>query len=258
MSRWQDLLAALWLLPGSLVAAEWPASGWVSAAIEVAPSAPRWCCLPTPFRKDRQQACQLDHSARALTRRDGPAAAPVRLYAELEQGQLRRLAIYAADCPVESREPITDLGVQARGPVLQRIEALAVHPDFDADERLMLWAGIGDAQAVAVLQEAGERARDHAQRDQAWMWLGLSAAAQADAALLQALTRHREEEAAESILLGISQLPGPRAVIALARALEDRSLPLSTRKRALFWLAQSDDASAEPYLARVLSPRADP
>jgi len=48
-------------------------------------------------------------------------------------------------------------------------------------------------------------------------------------------------------------LPDERAARALIAAAEDQSLSREQRKRAVFWLSQSDSDAAQQYLEKVLA-----
>lgn len=61
------------------------------------------------------------------------------------------------------------------------------------------------------------------------------------------------EPLAEMALAALSLLLEDRAVKSLIALAEDRSLPREQRKRAVFWLSQSERDSALAYLERVLA-----
>ena len=55
----------------------------------------------------------------------------------------------------------------------------------------------------------------------------------------------------------LSQLPGDRAVKALIEVAQDQSLSREQRKRAVFWLSQSESDAAQAYLEKVLARNSD-
>jgi len=59
----------------------------------------------------------------------------------------------------------------------------------------------------------------------------------------------------EQAIFALSRLPGDRASRALITAAEDRALPREIRKRAVFWLSQSNSDAAQAYLEKVLATR---
>jgi hypothetical protein len=90
-------------------------------------------------------------------------------------------------------------------------------------------------------------------RAQAWFWLAHMGAPEAEAAIGAALRKDPDEHVREHAIFALSQLPDERATRALIAAAEDQVLSREQRKRAVFWLAQSESTSAQAYLERVLA-----
>jgi hypothetical protein len=90
-------------------------------------------------------------------------------------------------------------------------------------------------------------------RAQAWFWLAHTGAAESEAAITAALRNDRDESVREQAVFALSQLPDERATRALIAAAQDRSLSNEQRKRAVFWLAQSESTVAQAYLDKVLA-----
>ena len=65
--------------------------------------------------------------------------------------------------------------------------------------------------------------------------------------------RISDDHVREQAIFALSQLPDERATRALIAAAEDRSLSSEQRKRAVFWLAQSESEGAQTYLEKVLA-----
>jgi hypothetical protein len=90
-------------------------------------------------------------------------------------------------------------------------------------------------------------------RAQAWFWLANSGAPNAEEAIVAALRKDQEAQVREQAIFALSRLPDERGTKALIAAAEDRSLSKEQRKRAIFWLAQSESKSAQTYLDKVLA-----
>ena len=75
----------------------------------------------------------------------------------------------------------------------------------------------------------------------------------AEQAIVAALRKDTDEDVREQTVFALSQLPEERATQALIAAAEDKSLSRELRKRALFWLSQSESESARTYLDQVLT-----
>jgi hypothetical protein len=90
-------------------------------------------------------------------------------------------------------------------------------------------------------------------RAQAWFWLAQTGAAESEGAIGTALRKDSDDHVREQAIFALSQLPGERATRALIATAEDRSLSREQRKRAVFWLAQSEAQGAQTYLEKVLA-----
>jgi HEAT repeat protein len=91
-------------------------------------------------------------------------------------------------------------------------------------------------------------------RAKAWFWLAQTGAPESERAISAALRKEADDDVREQAIFALSQLPGDRATRALIALAEDRSLPKEQRKRAVFWLSNSESDSAQAYLERVLVP----
>jgi HEAT repeat protein len=89
-------------------------------------------------------------------------------------------------------------------------------------------------------------------RGKAWFSLAQTEAPESEQAIGAALRKDADDDVREQAVFALSQLPDERATRALIAVAEDRSLAREQRKRALFWLSQSESASAQAYLEKVL------
>jgi HEAT repeat protein len=108
-------------------------------------------------------------------------------------------------------------------------------------------------RATADLIRLGNTDRDAEVRAQAWFWLAHTAAPEAESAIFTALRKETDPEVRERAILALSRLPDERAAKALLTIAEDRSQARELRKRAVFWLSQSDSDAALTYLEQVLT-----
>lgn len=125
-------------------------------------------------------------------------------------------------------------------------------------------AGLREHAAFALTQSKSPRIavnliklastdKDSNVRAQAWFWLAHSGAPEAEAAIATAARKDPDTHVREQAIFALSQLPDERGTRALIKAAEDKSLGNEQRKRAVFWLAQSESKSAQSYLERVLT-----
>jgi hypothetical protein len=162
----------------------------------------------------------------------------------------------ARDDPrIESRKQALFWLALARGVPGAEIVAHALSSDRNAEVREHATFAITQSKSPGIaadLIKAGNTDADGDVRAQAWFWLARTGTPGAESAIVQALEKDRDSHVREQAVFALSQLPDDRAAQALIRAAEDRSLSREQRKRALFWLAQSETAGAQAYLDKVL------
>lgn len=98
----------------------------------------------------------------------------------------------------------------------------------------------------------GNTDKDGEVRAQAWFWLAHTGAPGSEEAIIAALRKDQDDHVRDVAITALSQLPEDRATRALVAVAEDRSLSSEQRKRAVFWLAQSESEGAQKYLEKVL------
>ena len=108
-------------------------------------------------------------------------------------------------------------------------------------------------RATADLIRLGNTDRDAEVRGQAWFWLAHMGVPEAENAIFAALRKEADDEVRERAIVALAQLPDERATKALIAIAEDRSQSREQRKRAVFWLSQSDSDAAQNYLEQVLT-----
>jgi hypothetical protein len=108
------------------------------------------------------------------------------------------------------------------------------------------------AGVTADLTKLGNSDKDGDVRAQAWFWLAHTGAPNVEDALIAASKKDTDDRVREQSIFALSQLPDDRATAALIKAAQDKTLSREQRKRALFWLAQSQSTGAQAYLDKVL------
>ena len=94
-------------------------------------------------------------------------------------------------------------------------------------------------------------------RAHAWFSLAMTKSSAAEAAIDAALRKEADKDVRERAIFALSRLPGERAPRALIKVSRDKSLAREERKRAVFWLAQSESTAAQRYLQEVLAAAED-
>ena len=109
------------------------------------------------------------------------------------------------------------------------------------------------ARAVPDLIRLGNTDKAGEVRAKAWFWLAQTGAAESEQAIGAALRRDADDNVREQAIFALSRLPDERATPALIAAAEDQALSREQRKRAVFWLSQSEADAAQAYLEKVLA-----
>ncbi len=209
-----------------------------------------------------------DQSARWLIARakhdgtDSPRQRPIDESAlaalAMHRGDVARdaLAEFARDARTETRKLAIFWLAVLRGAEGAAVTSSAMFNDPDAEVRrhaAFAMTQTKSPRATAELIRQGNTDHDGDVRSQAWFWLAQTGAADAEQAIGQALRKDADEHVRERAVFALSQLPDERATRALIALAEDQALSREQRKRAVFWLSQSQSDAALAYLEKVLA-----
>jgi hypothetical protein len=160
------------------------------------------------------------------------------------------------DARIETRKQAVFWMAQMRGREGADITSSIMFTDKDAEVREHAAFSLAQSESPRVtadLIRLGNTDRDAEVRAQAWFWLAHTAAPETESAIFTALRKETDAEVRERAILALSRLPDERAAKALLTIAEDRSQSRELRKRAVFWLSQSDSDTALTYLEQVLT-----
>jgi hypothetical protein len=160
------------------------------------------------------------------------------------------------DSRVETRKKAVFWLALLRGREGADITASIMFNDRNADVREHAAFALGQSKSPRVpadLIRLGTTDREPDVRAQAWFWLAHTGAPDTESAIFAALDKETDEEVLERAIFALSRLPDERAPRALIAAAQDQSLSRKLRKRALFWLSQSESDMALTYLDQVLT-----
>jgi hypothetical protein len=229
-----------------------PKDGWASWEVDAAERAPAFCCWDSwDTSVGKTQACDLDGNRQGFGTRGNARTDRVRVYARFKSGRLDRLRTLAAACPVESRTPIQILDGIATDDSVRWLMSLAGRDDLDHEvpSSLALHRGTLALDALKKMARHDPRAET---RQHAVFWLAQGGSTDVETNIQASLRTDPDGGVREHAMFALSMLPDGRATKALIAAAEDRSLPREQRKRALFWLAQSEAEGARQYLDEIL------
>lgn len=160
------------------------------------------------------------------------------------------------DARRETRMQVVFWLAQVRGVEGAQITSSVMFNDQDPDVRKHAAFALAQSKAPRVaadLIRLGNTDTVGDVRAQAWFWLAQNGAPEAASAISAALKKDSDDDVRERAIFALAQLPDDRGTRALIAAAEDRSLSREQRKRAVFWLTQSESDAAQAYLERVLT-----
>jgi hypothetical protein len=173
---------------------------------------------------------------------------------DLAQDELTSIA--RGDGSSETRKNAVFWLAHLRGVAGAEVATSVMFDDEDSELRKHAAFAITQSKSPRVTQDLirlGNTDKDGDVRAQAWFWLAHTGAPGSEDAISAALRKDGDEHVREHAIFALSQLPDERATRALIAAAEDRTLSSEQRKRAVFWLAQSESKGAQTYLEKVLA-----
>ena len=172
---------------------------------------------------------------------------------DVAQSALTELARGSAS--VETRKKAIFWLAMLRGTSGAEVVSSVMFNDKDPDVRQHAAFAMTESKSPRIAEELTRQGNTDTEgevRAQAWFWLAHTGAASAEAAIIAALRKDKDDHVREQTIFALSQLPDERATRALVAVAEDKSLSHEQRKRAVFWLAQSESDDAQKYLEKVL------
>jgi hypothetical protein len=173
---------------------------------------------------------------------------------DLAQNELTGIA--RSNGPAETRKKAVFWLALLRGTAGADVAASVMFNDKDPEIRQHAAFAITQSKSPRVTEDLirlGNTDKDGEVRGQAWFWLAHTGAPDSEQAIVAALRKDQDDQVREQAIAALAQLPDERATRALIAAAEDRSLSSEQRKRAVFWLAQSESQAAQKYLEKVLA-----
>lgn len=238
-----------------------PRDGWTSWEVPAPEGTPFWCCWSN-WKQDPagRESCKLDERANGFgSRRETETTGAVKIYVRTTAGKIDRLKPLAAACPVQTRTPVSELRGISADDSARWLSAQARQDGRDAvtHEPLvnMTLAALSMHGSDLAGRELASFARNDARaeaRKWAVFWLAQAAPTNAEDVITQSLRTDKDGDVREHAVFALSLLPDDRSVKALISTAEDRALSREQRKRAVFWLSQSEKDSAQAYLEKVL------
>ena len=178
---------------------------------------------------------------------------PVRVALTKRGGAIDRLRVFVGGRWRDT--PATDLGTVSAPEAARWLVDVARRSDTKAGEKAVFAATIADSAEVwpELLRLARDEGIARGTRRSAVFWVG-QAAGDAATAGLDSLVDDRDAdlEVREQAVFALSQRPRDEGVPVLIRLARTSSSP-SIRKKALFWLGQSEDPRALALFEEILT-----
>ena len=176
----------------------------------------------------------------------------------LHRGDAARDALvnFSRDPSTETRKWSVFWLAMLRGAEGADLTSRVMFNDKDSEVREHAAFALSQSKSPRVASELvrlGSTDKDGGVRAKAWFWLAQTGAAESEQAIGAALRKDPDDNVREQAIFALSRLPDERATRALIAAAEDQSLSHEQRKRAVFWLSQSESISAQAYLDKVLA-----
>ncbi len=182
---------------------------------------------------------------------------PARVVIERRQSETVALRYYVGGRWRPAGPGVVDLGVVRAQDAAEFLVGVASTANGKVAEKAIFPATLADSAVIwpALLRLARDGSRQRGTRNQAVFWLG-QAAGEAATKNLSALVGDNsvDQEVREAAVFALSQRPkeqGVPALIAVARTNRDPKI----RKKALFWLGQSNDPRALDLFEELLTRR---
>lgn len=180
---------------------------------------------------------------------------PVRVVLDVRDGSIREIRSYVGGKWRNTSEPVTDLGMVSAREAANYLVSLAGTLPGKPGERAIFPAVIADSAEVwpGLIRIARDTNVATQTRRQAVFWVSQAAGDAATKGLNDIVTDNSvEREVREQAVFALSQRPreqGIPALIAVARGNRDPQI----RKKAMFWLGQSNDPRAIQLFEEILA-----
>jgi hypothetical protein len=181
---------------------------------------------------------------------------PVRVALDLSSGKVRSVRTYVGGRWGAGSGRTTDLGLVSAPEAAAYFTSLAERPDRIKGDPILA-AVIADSATVwpALLRIGRNAAVARETRKQAVFWLSQEASEEATRGLAElAEDARQDQDVREQAVFALSQLPGDQGVPSLIKVARTNGDP-EIRRKAIFWLGQSEDPRALALFEELLAGR---
>lgn len=180
---------------------------------------------------------------------------PVRVSIRVRDGAISSSRVYVGGAWARGGSGVTDLGYLPAPEAARGLLELARRADAGKTDDLIFAATIADSVTIwpVLMDLARDRSAPRANRKQAVFWMSQAAGDRAAEGLRSLVTDDAEDqEVREQAVFALSQLPREEGVPILIRVARTNADP-KIRRKALFWLGQSEDPRALALFEEILT-----
>ena len=239
-----------------------PRDGWASWQVEAVEGAPDWCCWSSWDNSEGSRtACRLDDRGNSATH-DRTTIDAMRVYARVVGGNVERVRVLSATCPVENGTAIHDIGNVATDDsarwliALSRRSAAGTKHD-DLGENVL--AALATHRGAVAQNALVAMARDDGSaeiRKKAVFWLAEMRGAAGAEVATSVMFNDKNADVRKHGAFAITQSQSNTVAKDLTR-LGNTDRDADVRAQAWFWLAQAGAVGAEEAINAALRKDAD-
>jgi len=180
---------------------------------------------------------------------------PVRVALRVRDGQVRSARVYVGGDWSSRGESEQDLGMLGAAQAARDLIDLARNSETSGGEDLVFPATIADSVTIwpELMSLARDKSAASSSRKQAVFWLSQAAGDKAAEGLASLAEDDKEDrDVRNQAVFALSQLPKDEGVPILIRVARTNRDP-DVRRKAMFWLGQSDDPRALSLFEEILT-----
>ena len=227
--------------------------GWYTWRVAATNNAPDWCCYEWNRGVAKNKSCDLDGKQSTFNSHSDVAdfIDQMQVYVLLDRGDVEKIRIVSAQCPVRTRTEIVDLGiVDADESVNWLGKSISPRSHLSAHSLAAISVHEGEKSRDALIEVARHDA-DLENRKDSVFWMSQVRANDTASELKQLMFNDSNAELREHIAFALSQSIVPDradALIQLGRKDKDSDV----RSKAWFWLAQTGAAESEINIQKAI------
>ena len=228
--------------------------GWFSWRVSAVETTPDWCCYEWNSGVAQRKGCDLDgrHGGYGGSDKYSESPEQMQIYALMRGGEPSKIRALSPRCAVTAGTAITNLGFVSSGDSVGWLtNYVAPRTDISGDVLAAIASHDGD-RSQRILVDVAQNDENIENRKNALFWMGQVRGVESASDIEGIARDDRNAEMREHAIFVLSQLPGERGVDALLAVVKDQDRQRQDRKRALFWLAQSESDRALDYVEQLL------